>query len=133
MAIAETERQARAGAEGALGWGTRQINDSVEQLCDVQRLWLDVGKRPATRRVGSGNRRAQAAPSRTHHLTTKKMEPGGQKAYHSVSARLAYLAADRLTLQSPARSAVGQSGEQRVQNTDVGSESDDTCCTRQEL
>ena len=71
MAIAETEREARSGAEGALGSRTRQINDSVEPLCDIQRLSVDVGSRLATRRVGSGNRRAQAAPSRTHHWTTK--------------------------------------------------------------
>ena len=94
MAIAETEREARAGAEGALGSRTRQMNDSVEPLCDVQRLWVDVGRRPATRRVGSGNRRAQAAPNAP--LDHEELEPGAQKAYHSVSARLAYLAADRL-------------------------------------
>ena len=66
-------------------------------------------------------------------LDHEELELDGQKAYHSVSARLAYLAADRLTLHSRARSAVGQSGKQRVQNTHVGSESDDTCCTHQEL
>ena len=66
-------------------------------------------------------------------LDHEELEPGAQKAYHSVSARLAYLAADRLTLYSRARSAVGQSGKQRVQNTHVGSESDGTCCTRQVL
>ena len=54
---------------------------------DCQWLSLDYRQRD--------HRRARAAHSQVHHWTTKKLEPDGQQAYHSVSARLAYLASDR--------------------------------------
>ena len=54
LVIAEAERVARAGAEGAIWSRARQRSDSVESLCDVQRLRVDVESWPATHRTGSG-------------------------------------------------------------------------------
>ena len=41
---------------------------------------------------------AEAAQSQVHHWTTRNLNPMGKKAYHSVSARLAYLASERLDI-----------------------------------
>ena len=57
-------------------------------------------------------------------LDDEELELDGQKAFHSVSARLSWQQID-LTWHSRARGAVGQSGKQRVQISH--SESDDTC------
>ena len=45
LVTAETEREARLGADGKIGSRVRQRSNSVESLCEVQRrsLWVDVG------------------------------------------------------------------------------------------
>ena len=55
-------------------------------MCDVQRLWVDVGRCPATTSPGGAKLNAP--------LDHEELEPDGHRA-DSVSARLAYLAADR--------------------------------------
>ena len=52
--LSQSEREARAGAESKIGTWLRQRGNCVETLRDVQRLWTDVGGRPATRSAGSG-------------------------------------------------------------------------------
>ena len=66
-----------------LDWCGKPTHDT--QSCQ----WQNSDSR---RRV---RRRSQAAPSRVHHLTTKNWNLTGRKPYHSVSARLTYLAADQ--------------------------------------
>ena len=79
---------------------------TVLNRCVLQRLWTDVGSLPATRRVGSRrawessrrvHRRAQAAPSRVHHLTTKNWCLTGRKPVTACQ--------QDLTLHSPVRNA----------------------------
>ena len=71
----------------------------AEPVCDVQRFWTDVGSRPtqswqwqnsdSSRRV---HRRARGGAKPSTPDDHEELESSGQKACHSVSARLAYLA-----------------------------------------
>ena len=74
-------KEARVGAESQIGTRPRQRSDPAEPLCAIQRLLPELGQQAA---------RPQTSPS-----GAKPSTPLEQKAYHSVSARLAYLASDR--------------------------------------
>ena len=99
MVIAETEREARIGAEGNIGTRIRQRGSGVESLCDVQRVRNDVGTRDArVAMLGLQSARPQTSPGGAKPnapLNREELELDGQKANHTVSARLAHVAPDR--------------------------------------
>ena len=73
----------------------------------------------AVAELGQKAARPQTSPSGAKPnapLDHEELEPDGQQAYHCVSARLAYLAADVHDIAFACKkSAVGQLGKQRVQ------------------
>ena len=81
-----------------LGPGHDREATVLNRYMTCSALWVDVGSRPARRRTGScrawtSNGASTGEPNAP--LDHKERELDGQKAYHSVSAILAYLAADR--------------------------------------
>ena len=87
-----------------LGPGYDSGGNCVEPLSDIQRLWSDVGSRPTSRRTGSGRAwipggaRPQTNPGGAKPnapLYHEELEPDGQKANQSVSARMAFQASRR--------------------------------------
>ena len=77
----------------------RQRGSGVESLCDVQRVRNDVGTSDArVAKLGLQSARPQTSPGGAKPNATlirEELELDGQKANHTVSARLAHMAPDR--------------------------------------
>ena len=118
-----------AGDGANFDWPSQKLDEKLE-LAQKARLGLDydseatvlnrcVTYSDAVAELGQQAARPQTSPDSAKPSTSldpEELEPDGQKAYHSVSARLAYPASD---LHSPARSAVVQWRKQHVLNSPV--------------